>query len=131
MTPFGRHHYFHSLEASALGLTMLGIGHMKQPGPQWVQHQRTLACFGLNYLVNGKGYFESQLTERQEVAPGQCMLLFPGVWHRYAPLAGSHFEIRWLLFEGSFVETMLHDAIFHRERPVLDLSDAQLLLRLF
>ncbi len=51
-------------------------------GPQG----RILQCYQIIFISEGSGVFESEHThEPQAVKSGSVLILFPGVWHRYAP----------------------------------------------
>ena len=47
---------------------------------------RVLQAYQIIYISEGRGVFESESTnKRSRVGAGNVLLLFPGIWHRYAP----------------------------------------------
>jgi AraC-like DNA-binding protein len=57
------------------------------------------------YISGGRGTFESSQTDGpQAVAAGSLMILFPGVWHRYAPDPTVGWVEQWLECRGPAFE---------------------------
>src|SRR5260370_13834478 len=46
---------------------------------------RVLDEYQLIYISAGSGWFRSGKSRRTKIEGGSVMLLFPGVWHSYAP----------------------------------------------
>lgn len=110
--------YFMESEVSALGLNVRGCGHFRAAPGTWRQERRSLACYCLNYLVDGRGWFQSQGTNKQELKPGSVSILFPGDWHEYAPNKGSFFEVCWWLFDGFSIDRVCEEGLLVPEEPV-------------
>ena len=50
------------------------------------ENGRVLNAYQLVYITNGRGYFESEISDRKfSIEGGSLLILFPGVWHRYSP----------------------------------------------
>src|ERR1043165_3200892 len=88
-----------TLRDSPWGCTVTSVGYTKVPigsdyPPQrhpddhhftW-SRGRILQAHQILLISEGGGNFESSRPKRKErVAAGDVMVLFPGVWHRYAP----------------------------------------------
>lgn len=78
-------------------------GHPKGFAFDW-QHGRILDGFALVYISSGRGRFESKPDFSARIEPGHAFLLFPGVWHRYAPDAETGWHEHWIGFDGE-IET--------------------------
>lgn len=80
---------------------------------------RVLSEFAVVYVTHGRGEFDSQATGLTSLAPGDAVLLFPGVWHRYRPRADSGWGIYWVHFQGSLAERLQDRGIFAADRAVV------------
>ena len=58
-------------------------------------------------LSNAAGEFESRETGRVRLLGEALLFLFPGVWHRYRPLAGGGWTERWVALHGDAFATQL------------------------
>jgi hypothetical protein len=74
-------------------------GHPKGFAFDW-QHGRILEGFALVYISSGRGNFESERKFSARIEPGHAFLLFPGVWHRYAPDPESGWHEHWIGYDG-------------------------------
>lgn len=93
-------------------------GHPQLYGFQW-DRGRVLPDCQVIYLLQGKGTFESAAAGKQALAAGDVFLLFPGVWHRYRPLAGSAWETLWCGFHGTLVDAWIAGGVLSPQSPVL------------
>ena len=80
---------------------------------------RALSAHQIVYVSRGGGRFESAAAGSAEVRPGDVMLLFPGVWHRYAPHADTGWDEHWVEFGGPFVRTLYDETGLDGARPVV------------
>ena len=83
---------------------------------------RTLPEHQVIYISRGKGIFESGPTGGKEITAGTIILLFPGVWHRYRPLAEVGWDEWWVSFNGEVIERLVQQRFFSPERAVLRTS---------
>ena len=74
-------------------------GHPKGYAFDW-QHGRILDNFALLYISSGRGRFEAKPNVSRPIEPGQAFLLFPRVWHRYAPDPETGWQEHWVGFDG-------------------------------
>ena len=92
---------------------------------------RVLQEFQVVYIVRGGGVFESQATGSRSVAAGNVFLLFPGVWHRYAPARETGWDEYWGGFDGEYPRRLLRKGFFSPLTPLLDPGHDEPLLELF
>lgn len=109
--------FFHYLpylpEAEAWGLAVTAGGRVRAaPGAPYpppghpADHQlswaegRVLGAWQIVFIVSGQGRFESAATRPAGVSAGTAMILFPGVWHRYAPDPETGWCERWIELRG-------------------------------
>lgn len=105
-------------------------GHPKGFAFDW-QHGRTLDGFALNYISSGRGKFESKPRFSAAIEPGHGFLLFPQVWHRYAPDSESGWHEHWIGFDGDIARQWLRHKLFSPKNPVLKLNAEDTVLATF
>lgn len=93
-------------------------GHPQLYGFQW-NRGRVLPDYQAIYLTQGKGLFESAAAGKQALAAGDVFVLFPGIWHRYRPLADADWETLWIGFNGALVNTWVENRLLNPDAPVL------------
>ena len=93
---------------------------------------RILQSYQIVFITGGKGLFESTGSPGvQEVEAGMVLLLFPGVWHRYAPNADTGWVEHWIECRGPAFDRALKAGFIQPTRPVLHLGLAPQLLLAF
>ena len=92
---------------------------------------RTLDEFQVVYITRGRGVFEARGVRRQTVEAGDVFLLFPGVWHRYAPDPKTGWDEQWVGFNGAQAERLLRAPFFRQKKPVLRLGADEALRQRF
>ena len=80
---------------------------------------RVLEEYQIVYITQGRGVFEARGVRRQTVEAGDVLVLFPGVWHRYAPDPKTGWEELWVGFNGALAERFLHAPFLKKKKPVL------------
>ena len=80
---------------------------------------RTLSEYQVVYITRGRGVFEAKGVRCQPVEAGDVFVLFPGVWHRYAPDSKSGWDEQWVGFSGALTERLLRAPFFCHKKPVL------------
>ena len=66
---------------------------------------RVLQSYQILFISEGAGLFESEYTrDPQVVESGTVLILFPGVWHRYAPDSAVGWTEHWLECQGPAFE---------------------------
>lgn len=92
---------------------------------------RILPEFQIFYLLKGEGIFESKESGRLCVKPGAVVFLFPGVWHRYKPLAEGVWHTFWVSFNGPLAKHLVEKLHFSASEPVYSLGYHQTLIQAF
>jgi AraC-like DNA-binding protein len=125
------------LYATTAGEASIGLdtmyppsGHPKGFAFDW-QHGRILDGFALVYISSGRGRFESKLNFSARIEPGHAFLLFPGVWHRYAPDAETGWHEHWIGFDGEIARHWLQHRFISKQHPVLKINAEDTVLATF
>ena len=105
-------------------------GHPKDYAFDWRQG-RVLADHQVIYISSGRGWFESRGTGRRPIESGDVFLLFPGVWHRYAPDPATGWDEHWVGCAGEIVTRLLRHGFFSAGEPVLRIAREDSLLGVF
>src|SRR5258708_34690649 len=105
-------------------------GHPKGYAFDW-QHGRVLDGFALVYISSGQGTFESKPNFSAPVRPGHAFLLFPGVWHRYAPDPETGWHEHWIGFDGELARRWLRHKLFSPKNPIAKINAEDTVLATF
>lgn len=84
---------------------------------QW-QQGRILHEFQLLFITRGVGIFESAAAGQLRIKAGDVFLLFPGVWHRYAPDPETGWDEYWIGFDGDLPRRLRQQNILSPKKPV-------------
>ncbi|MBN1911274.1 MAG: AraC family transcriptional regulator [Pirellulales bacterium] len=103
------------------------------PSPYYYtwENGRVLPEFGISYITQGGGEFESETIGRHRVEAGTIILLFPDVWHRYRPAEGTGWTNYWVHFAGAYAERLIRRNLISPERPILETGLSDQILRPF
>ncbi len=105
-------------------------GHPRDYSFDW-RHGRVLADHQIIYISSGRGWFESRGTGRRAIESGDVFLLFPGVWHRYAPDPATGWDEHWVGFAGETAVRLVRNGFFARRTPVLRVAREEAVLGAF
>lgn len=107
-------------------------GHPKSHAFNWAEGRR-LDELQIHFITRGGGIFETAPEHGgpRRIAAGSAFLLFPGVWHRYAPTPQTGWFEYWIGVKGSYLEQLLARGLFTPAEPLFAPSDSSALLRLF
>lgn len=105
-------------------------GHPKGFAFDW-QHGRVLEGFALLYISSGRGKFQSKSSFVAAIEPGHAFLLFPGVWHRYAPEPETGWHEHWIGFDGEIARRWLRQGFFSPKKPVVKINAEDTVLATF
>jgi len=97
-------------------------GHPSAYAFNWARG-RTLDEYQAVYLTQGRGVFEVKGMRRQTVETGDVLVLFPGVWHRYAPDPKTGWEEYWVGFSGAQADSLMRAPFFDPKQSVLHVGD--------
>lgn len=93
---------------------------------------RILQCYQIIFISAGSGIFESDHTHKpQAVESGSLLILFPGVWHRYAPDSDTGWTEHWIECQGPVFEEAVRTGIVQPTQPILHTGLEPDLLRCF
>lgn len=67
---------------------------------------RVLGAWQIVVIVSGRGCFESAATKPAGISAGTALILFPGVWHRYAPDPATGWSERWIELRGPVLKRL-------------------------
>lgn len=83
---------------------------------------RVLPEYHLFYLTRGEGMLETRESGRIKFSSGTVVLLFPGTWHRYKPMANSEWQAFWVGFKGKIADHLLDKLTVSQNQPVLGIG---------
>lgn len=103
------------------------------PAPYYYQWNdgRTLPGYGIAYVTQGQGEFETEEAGLQTIRSGTMFLLFPEVWHRYRPSPETGWSYHWLHCDGSYMQHLVHNKLITPKDPILKIGLNGQLLRSF
>jgi AraC-like DNA-binding protein len=84
---------------------------------EWKQG-RILQEFQLLYVSRGEGIFESESAGELPIKAGDVFILFPGVWHRYAPNPKTGWDEYWVGFDGEVPRQLVGSGQLSAKSPV-------------
>lgn len=123
--------FFVKGEAAALGIDMIGCGHVDRTGHLGVSNPRTLDCFALVYLADHEGIFESRAQSKRSIRQGDTLLLFPGEWHRYGPVPGGRWNEYFFIYDGPAARLLQEQGAFKPAMPVVHTGKQPRMEKLF
>lgn len=80
--------------------------------------RRILDHYQLLWISAGRGVFESAATGCQEVGPGSAFLLFPNLWHRYAPDPATGWTEHFVEMTGPALERLKKEGVLKPQAPL-------------
>jgi AraC-like DNA-binding protein len=92
---------------------------------------RVLDQFGLIYITEGQGEFQSAAIRRTVIDAGTVVLLIPGVWHRYRPCENTCWSYYWVHFSGGYVNDLVRRGVLSPERAIFKTGLQENLLRAY
>lgn len=85
---------------------------------------RVLQAFQIVYISSGRGRAEFGAGARPcDVGAGQVFLLFPNVWHRYAPETSVGWTEHWVECKGAAFDMALNAGLLDPKRPIFQSAD--------
>jgi AraC-like DNA-binding protein len=78
--------------------------------------------YALVYITRGRGTFRTEGEKTIRVGPGTVLMLFPDVWHWYAPDKDTGWDEYWVGFKGDYPAHLVEGGFFGPENPVLDIG---------
>jgi AraC-like DNA-binding protein len=105
-------------------------GHPREYAFAW-SCGRVLHEYQAHYVTRGQGEFESEPSGGKAVDAGNAFLLFPGVWHRYRPIAEAGWDEYWVSFGGDYVARLVEQGFFSPVDPVLTTGSSDVILHAY
>jgi len=104
-------------------------GHPSAYSFTWEQG-RILPEYQLNYIIDGAGIMETDYGKFQ-VKTGSLMVIFPGEWHRYRPLATKGWTENYIGFNGNALDTFFAHPRFNKTQAVIQIGEREEILDIF
>lgn len=79
---------------------------------------RVLNVYQLVYITCGQGTFKSENNICESISEGTLFLLFPNVWHWYAPDKETGWEEYWIEFDGAYPQALQRKGFFSPYYPL-------------
>ena len=92
---------------------------------------RMLNEYQIIYISAGNGWFKSEASSRVRITAGTVMLLFPSVWHSYAPSGATGWTEHWVGFNGDLARRLVRHGFFSPQKAILRVGEEHKLLDLF
>ena len=108
---------------TAPGAAYPPAGHPADHHLSWSEG-RVLGAWQIVVIVSGRGHFESAATKPAEIVAGTALILFPGVWHRYAPDPATGWSERWIELRGPVLERLQKAGLLSPATPLRRLGKA-------
>jgi len=83
---------------------------------------RVLDEFQVNYIIEGRGIFESTSCKKRKVNKGSIIMVFPNEWHRYHPLKKTGWNEYWIGYKGSMAHNLLRLNLINKTNPVIEIG---------
>ncbi|MEY1554423.1 AraC family transcriptional regulator [Yoonia sp. R2331] len=81
---------------------------------------RVLQAYQLVYISEGRGRIElGRGSKPQDIRAGQVFVLFPNVWHRYAPEPSVGWTEHWVECEGTVFDMCTNAGLLNKSRPII------------
>jgi AraC-like DNA-binding protein len=87
--------------------------------------------YALIYITRGSGTFRSEGDRSWRVGPGTIFMLFPDVWHWYAPEKDTGWDEYWVGMKGDYVSQLAARGFFSPESPVMEIGLHDSVLELY
>ena len=121
---------FQSAVGSPLGcVTAAGWNHntpLAQPGPM-----RVYGSYALVYSLAGLARYEDTRGHTTDIHPGDLIIVFPDVGHRYGPTNGQTWDEYFVCFEGPVFDLWRKQGVLTPVRPVYHLTPLEYWLNRF
>ncbi|MEI6071767.1 MAG: AraC family transcriptional regulator [Verrucomicrobiae bacterium] len=120
---------FNSAVASSLGsITSAGF---VDDSPSGVGPARVFGQYAVVYVLDGKAFYSDAHGARQDIGPGDMILVFPDLAHAYGPKGGGGWTTLWLSFNGKIFDLWREQGLLDDRRPVHHLEPVDVWFRRF
>jgi AraC-like DNA-binding protein len=97
---------------------------------QW-EMGRIFDEYALIYITRGQGTFKTEGERIWRVGPGSLFMLFPDVWHWYAPDSETGWDEYWVGFKGDYPARLVENGFFSPDTPMMDIGLHDSILELY
>jgi AraC-like DNA-binding protein len=115
-----------------------GSAYPPQPGQHPGDHlfglrkgRRILESYQIIYISSGCGRFESAVTGEVEIGNGSAFLLFPNVWHRYAPHPQTGWTEHFIEMTGPTLDRLKKQGVLRPQNAVFTPGESPQLIEAF
>jgi len=115
-----------------------GATYPPQPGQHPGDHlfglpkgRRILEGYQIIYLSSGSGSFESAATGSVEIGAGSAFLLFPNVWHRYAPNPETGWVEHFVELTGPTLDRLKKQGVLRPQNAIFNPGESPQLIEAF
>ncbi len=99
-------------------------GHPESHAFRWEQGRR-LPEYQILYISEGEGEFEVEGGQTFELHPGNAVILFPNVWHRYRPNPTVGWNEYWVSINGPVIDRWVEHQFISPKQPLYRLEDGR------
>ena len=91
---------------------------------------RILHEYQINYITEGEGIIETNQSS-YPIKKGSIIIIKPGVWHRYKPLAKTGWQENYIGFNGTIAHSILKLPFFSSDAPLLQIGYHESIIKAF
>ncbi len=108
---------FQSAVGSPLGrVTLAGMN--RDDGGLLRSPLRVYGSYALVYSLAGAAHYEDALGYQTDISPGDLIIVFPDIGHRYGPQSGKTWDEYYVCFEGPVFDLWRQQGVLNPARPV-------------
>lgn len=121
---------FQNAARSALGrITQAGFSRMEEGTP--LMPMRILGSYAIVYTLDGLGQYLDANDRRQELRPGDLIIVFPDFPHRYGATREHAWQEFWIVFEGPVFDVWRKRKVIDPSRPIYHVEPVEYWFRRF
>jgi AraC-like DNA-binding protein len=91
---------------------------------------RILHEYQINYITEGEGIIETSQCS-YPIKKGSIIIIKPGVWHRYKPLAKTGWQENYIGFNGTIAQQIFGLPFFTTDAPLLNIGYHESIIKAF
>lgn len=95
------------------------------------ENGRVLPDWGVVYVAQGEGEFETKASGLMRVGAGTVMVVFPNMWHRYRPCRETGWTYYWAHFGGEYPWQLAREEFVTPKTPVLRTGPSEVILQAY
>ncbi len=83
---------------------------------------RVLGSYALVYLLEGSGHYQDASHQAHRLGPGDLLMIFPEIAHRYGPGVGEHWSEFYVVFDGPAFDLWREVGLLNPAQPLQHLE---------